>query len=50
MDVIALLLYTTAAICLALAAANIGGRVNLLPLGLLAWVAVPLLHAADAVS
>jgi len=39
-----LVLYLIAAVLFALAAFGIGGRVNLIALGLLAWVLVPLLH------
>lgn len=40
-----LILYLIAAICFGLAAFGVAARVNLLALGLLAWVLVPLLHA-----
>ena len=33
-----LILYVIAAVCFALAALNVGGRVNLLAAGLFAWV------------
>ena len=42
-----LVLYLIAAICFGLAAFGVGGgRINLVALGLLAWVLVPLLGAA----
>jgi hypothetical protein len=40
---LALVLYLIAAVCFALAAFGVGGRVNLIALGLFAWVLVPLL-------
>jgi len=39
-----LVLFIIAAVCFGLAAFVPVGRVNLVPLGLLAWVLVPLLH------
>lgn len=47
MDVIRLLLYAAAAVCFALTALGVAGRVNVLALGLLAWV---LVHVVDAVQ
>jgi len=38
-----LILYIIAAVCFGLAAFGVGGRVNLVPLGLLAWVLTNLL-------
>lgn len=38
-----LILYIIAAVCFALGALGVGGRVNVVALGLLAWVLVPLL-------
>ena len=38
-------LYLIAAICFALAVLGVGGRVNLIALGLFAWVLVPLIGA-----
>jgi uncharacterized membrane protein len=40
-----IVLYLIAAVMFALAAFNVAARVNLLALGLLAWVMVPFLHA-----
>ena len=42
-----LVLYIVAAVCFAVVALGVGGRVNLLALGLLAWVLVPLIQAAQ---
>lgn len=43
-----LVLYLVAATMFALAAFGVQARVNFIALGLLAWVLVPLLHAAGA--
>lgn len=49
MSVLDLVLLLLAAICFGLAAFGVGGgRVSLVPLGLLAWVCVPLLDALGA--
>lgn len=50
MDVISLVLLLTAAICFALTAFGVRARVNLLAVGLLAWVLVPLLDALSALD
>ena len=51
MDVLDLILYLLAAVCFALAALNVASpRVQLLALGLLAWVVVPLIDAARALN
>ena len=43
-----LILYLIAAICFALAAIGVAvHRINLIALGLLAWVLVPLIHQAQ---
>jgi uncharacterized membrane protein len=42
MFILDLILYIAAAILFALAAFNVGSRLNLVALGLLAWVLVPL--------
>lgn len=42
---LAVVLLLIAAVCFGLAAFGVGGRVNLVALGLLAWVLVPLLGA-----
>lgn len=43
-----LVLYLVAAIMFALVAFGVSARINLVALGLLAWVLVPLLHAVGA--
>jgi len=43
-----LILYIAAGILFALAAFNVGSRVNLIALGLLAWVLVPLCNLIHA--
>lgn len=43
-----LILLIAAALCLAAASANVASRVNLLALGLLAFVLVPLIQRIDA--
>lgn len=50
MRTITLLLYTAAAVCFLLATLGVAGRINLIPLGLLAWITVPLLQALDAMD
>ena len=50
MDVIDLILLIIAACCFAAAALNASARVNLLGVGLLAWVLVPLIDAAQALD
>ena len=51
MDIASLILYLAAAIVFALAALNTPTvRVNLVPLGLLLWVLVPLIHAIDGLQ
>lgn len=45
-----LVLYIVAAICFLLAAIGVASKVNLVAIGPLAWVLVPLLHAASAVG
>jgi hypothetical protein len=42
---LAIILLLIAAVCFGLAAFGVGGRVNLIALGLLAWVLVPLFGA-----
>jgi hypothetical protein len=44
-----LILLLIAAVCFGLAAAGVPSRVNLVALGLLAWVAVPLIAALQGV-
>jgi hypothetical protein len=46
MHTLDLVLYLLAAICFGLAALSVDARVNLLAVGLLAWVLVPLLALA----
>lgn len=41
-----LILYLLAAVCFAAAALNVAARINLVALGLLFWVLVPLIAAA----
>jgi hypothetical protein len=49
MHALYLVLYIIAAVCFALAAADrVTARVNLVALGLLAWVLVPLIQTAQA--
>lgn len=48
MHAVTLILYVAAAVCLAIAATGRVNRVNLVALGLLAWVLVPLIHTARA--
>jgi len=43
MHMLDVILYVVAALCFAVATIGVGARVNLLALGLLAWVLVPLL-------
>jgi len=43
-----IVLYLIAAVLFALVALGVAARVNVLALGLLAWVLVPLLHAVGA--
>ena len=45
MHALTIVLYVIAALCFGLAAAGVSSRVNLVALGLLAWVAVPLIAA-----
>lgn len=45
MATVVLILLVAAAVCFALAAANVASRVNLVALGLLFWVLTPLLGA-----
>ena len=45
MHIIVVVLLVTAAICFALAALGVPSRVSWVPLGLLAWVLVPLIAA-----
>lgn len=48
MEIVYLILLIVAAVCFLLAALGVTSRVALLPLGLLAWVLVPLVHAVKA--
>lgn len=48
MTVFVVLLLLFGAVCFALAAFGVAARVNLLALGLLAWICVPLIHAIQA--
>lgn len=50
MDVVELVLLLAAAIVFAIAALNVAARINLLALGLLLWVLVPVIHAADSLT
>ena len=47
MDVLTLILLIVAAVCFGLAAFNIAARLNLIALGLLAWVATALLGVIE---
>jgi hypothetical protein len=49
-DVIDLILYIVAALSFAAAMLGTASRVNLVALGLLAWVCVPLIAAAQALG
>jgi hypothetical protein len=46
--VIYLILLVAGAVCLALAVKPVTARINLVALGLLSWILVPLIHAARA--
>jgi ACR3 family arsenite efflux pump ArsB len=48
MDIIALILLIAALVCFLLAALDVPARVNLVALGLLFWVIVPLIAAVKA--
>lgn len=48
MTLLYLLLLIAAAVCFGLAALGVGGRLNLLAVGLLAWVLVPLIQTGRA--
>lgn len=48
MEIVYLVLLVAAAVCFLLAALGVTSRVALLPLGLLAWVSVALIHAVKA--
>lgn len=50
MDIATLILLIAAAIVLALAAINVPARVNLIALGLLLWILVPLIEHIDAMG
>lgn len=46
MHTASLVLYVLAAACFALEALGVNSRLDLMPLGFLAWVLVPLIHTA----
>lgn len=47
MDTVYLILYIAAAICFGLAVASVPARINMVALGLLLWVLVPLIHQIE---
>ena len=47
MDILTLILLLSAAIVFALAVFGVGGRINLIALGLFLWILVPLLKFID---
>ena len=50
MEAIFLVLLIVAAVCFALAAFNTAARVNLVALGLFAWILIPLIKAIQSIQ
>lgn len=50
MDVVYVVLLALGAVCLLAAAGNVAARVNMLALGLLLWIMVPLLQYLTALT